>query len=217
MKTKILLMVLSVFAILSLACIASAQLSVGVKKGDWIQYQVTFTGTPSTDHSIVQAKMEVLDVQAPTIKVNILSTYANGTQVSTNSTLNLQTGQLIDDFIIPANLAAGDKFLDSNVGNVTISSVEQRTYAGATRTVVTASSNSNTYVWDQATGISVEGTSQGSDYTMHSLASATNMWEAENTILGLAPMTFYLLIAIVIAIVAIIIAAVAFTSMRRKK
>lgn len=217
MKTKILLMVLSVFAILSLACIASAQLSVGVKKGDWIQYQVTFTGTPSPDHSIVQAKMEVLDVQAPTIKVNILSTYANGTQVSTNSTLNLQTGQLIDDFIIPANLAAGDKFLDSNVGNVTISSVEQRTYAGATRTVVTTSSNSNTYVWDQATGISVEGTSQGSDYTMHSLASATNMWEAENTILGLAPMTFYLLIAIVIAIVAIIIAAVAFTSMRRKK
>lgn len=217
MKTKILLMVLSVFAILSLACIASAQLSVGVKKGDWIQYQVTFTGTPSPDHSIVQAKMEVLDVQAPTIKVNILSTYANGTQVSTNSTLNLQTGQLIDDFIIPANLAAGDKFLDSNVGNVTISSVEQRTYAGATRTVVTASSNSNTYVWDQATGISVEGTFQGSDYTMHSLASATNMWEAENTILGLAPMTFYLLIAIVIAIVAIIIAAVAFTSMRRKK
>jgi hypothetical protein len=52
---------------------------------------------------------------------------------------------------------------------------------------------------------------------MHSIASATNMWEAENTIIGLAPMTFCLLIAIVIAIVAVIIAAVAFTSMRRKK
>src|SRR5665647_3326786 len=174
MKTKILLMVLSVFAILSLACIASAQLSVGVKKGDWIQYQVTFTGTPSPDHSIVQAKMEVLDVQAPTIKINILSTFANGTQTSTNSTLNLQTGQLIDDFIIPANLVAGDKFLDSNVGNITISAVEQRTYAGATRTVVTTTSNSTMYVWDQATGFSAEGTSQGSDYTMHSIATATN-------------------------------------------
>ena len=217
MKTKLLLMVLLVFAILSLACIVSAQLSVGVKKGDWIQYQVTFTGTPSPDHSIVQAKMEVLDVQAPTIKVNILSTYANGTQVSTNSTLNLQTGQLIDDFIIPANLAAGDKFLDSNVGNVTISTVEQRTYAGVTRTVVTASSGSNTYVWDQATGISVEGTSQGSDYTMHSLATATNIWQAQNQILGFDPTTFYLIIAAIIAIVIIIIAAVAFTRMRRKK
>ena len=216
MKTKLLLMVLSVFAILSLACIASAQLAVGVKKGDWIQYQVTFTGTPSPDHSIVQAKMEVLEVQAPTIKVNILSTYANGTQVSTNSTLNLQTGQLIDDFIIPANLKAGDKFLDSNVGNITISTVEQRTYAGATRTVDTATSGSNTYVWDQATGISVEGTSQGSDYTMHSLATATNMWQAQNQILGFDP-TFYLIIAAIIAIVIIIIAAVAISAMRRKK
>jgi hypothetical protein len=217
MNKKIVLATASILLMLSLIATASASLSVGVKAGDWIQYHVTFTGTPSPDHSVTDAKMEVLDVQGTIIKVNILSTLSNGTQLSTNSTLNLETGQLIDNFIIPANLAAGDKFLDSNVGNVTISNVEQRTYAGATRTVDTATSGNNTYVWDQATGISVEGNSQGADYTMRSLATATNIWQVQNQILGFDPTTFYLIIVAIIAIVVIIIAAVAISMMRRKK
>ena len=179
MRKKLLLELLVFFLLLGSISIASAQLSVGVKNGDWIQYQVTFTGAPDPSHAIVAAKMEVLDVEGTTIKVNILSIYSNGTQVSTNSTLNLQTGQLIDNFIIPANLTKGDQFYDSNVGNITIAGVEEKTYAGATRTVVNATSGDNTYVWDQATGISVEGISVGSDYTMHSLANATNIWQSQ--------------------------------------
>ncbi len=108
---------------LSLISISStAQLTVGVKAGDWIQYQVTFTGTPpDPSHSIVGANMTVLSIQGTAINVNIISTLTNGTQLSTELyTLNLQTGQLIDNFIIPANLAKGDQFYDSNVGNITI-------------------------------------------------------------------------------------------------
>ena len=115
--------------------------------------------------------MTVLSVQGTAINVNIISTLSNGTQLSTNSTLNLQTGQLIDNFIIPANLAKGDQFYDSNVGNITITDVNQGMYAGATRTVVNATSGSNTYVWDQTTGIDVEGFSSGTNYTMHTLVS----------------------------------------------
>jgi hypothetical protein len=179
MNKKLVLGLILLFLLLSSISIASAQLTVGVKNGDWIQYQVTYTGTPDPSHAIAAAKMDILNVQGTTIKVNILSTYSNGTQISTDSTLNLQTGQLIDNFIIPANLTKGDQFYDSNVGNITIAGVEEKTYAGATRTVINATSGDNTYIWDQATGISVEGISLGSDYTMHTFANETNIWQSQ--------------------------------------
>jgi hypothetical protein len=170
----------SALLLLSLASIVSAQLPVGVKVGDWIQYEVTFTGTPpDPSHTLSAANMTVLSVDGTTIKINIVSTLINGTQTSTNSTLNLQTGQLIDNFIIPANLKVGDQFYDSNVGNITISGLEQKMYAAQTRTVVNATSGSNTYVWDQATGIDVEGFTMTTNYTMHTLANMTNIWHAQ--------------------------------------
>lgn len=212
MNKKIILVVFSIFLTLSLISMASAQLAVGVKAGDWIQYQVSFTGTPpDPSHAIVAANMTVLSVQGTAINVNIVSTMSNGTLLSTNSTLNLQTGQLIDNFIIPANLTKGDQFLDSNVGNITIANVGQGTCVGATRTVVNATSGSNTYVWDQATGIDVEGFSTGASYTMHTLANATNMWptqvpEFNTTVIGSI---------IVIGAVAIVTAAAIVTRKRK--
>jgi len=201
MNKKLIVVVFSIFLMLSLIGIASAQLTVGVKAGDWIQYQVSFTGTPpDPSHSVVSANMTVLGVQGTAINVNIISTLSNGTQLSTDSTLNLQTGQLIDNFIIPANLAKGDQFYDSNVGNITIANVNEGTYAGATRTVVNATSGNNTYVWDQTTGIDVEGFSSGTNYTMHTLVVATNIWQSQvpefnTTIIG--SITFFGAIAVV--------------------
>ncbi len=199
----------SIVLVLSIISVSTAQPTAGVKTGDWIEYEVTFTGTPSPDHSITSARMQVLDVSGPLIYVNIVSTYANGTQENTKSTLNLQTGQLIDDFIIPPNLKTGDSFYDSRVGNITISDTQQGNYAGATRTVVTATSLGNTYIWDQATGVSVEGTSSGSNYTMHSMITATNMWESS----GLDPVIIYTFIIII----AIIVIASAFLLITRRK
>jgi hypothetical protein len=89
----------------------------------------------------------------------------------------LETGHLIDAFIIPANLNVGDLFVDENIGNVTISKSETQTYASAERTIVSSTVGNNTYVWDQATGVSVEGNSQTSEYTIHTIASTTNMWQ----------------------------------------
>ncbi len=214
MKTKILAAVtVSAVLFVSLLVLASAQLTVGVKKGDWIEYQVTFTGTPSPDHSITSARMEIINVQGMEIYVNIVSTYENGTEVSTNSTLNLQTGQLIDNFIIPANLNTGDQFYDSNVGNITINNTQQRTYAGATRTVVFANSLNNTYIWDQATGISVEGTSTASEYTMHSLAISTNIWQTQSNVVTIDSVILYAIVVITVIIITVIILLLA---MRRK-
>ena len=104
--------------------------------------------------------MEITEVKGTNISVSITSRYQNGSTEIFNSTLNLRTGKLIDDFIIPANLNAGNSFLDQNIGNITISHVEEHVYSGATRTVLYASTNQSTYVWNKITGVSVEGKSQ---------------------------------------------------------
>ena len=198
--------------VLGLASVVFADLSVGVKKGDWIEYAVTYTGSPTQGHGINWARMEVTNVQDTNISVSINSRYPNGTTEIFNSTLNLKTGKLIDDFIIPAHLNAGDSFLDQNLGNITISRAEQHMYAGATRTVLYASTSQNTYVWDQATGVSVEATSQQPNYSMHTIVVDTNIWQPSQ---GL-DMTTVLLVAVTVLIVIVAIILVAVRYRKRK-
>ncbi len=58
MGKKLILVLISFFLMFSLISLASATLTVGVKAGDWIEYQVTFTGTPpDPSHSVVEANM----------------------------------------------------------------------------------------------------------------------------------------------------------------
>lgn len=162
--------------VLSLINVAFVDLSVGVKEGDWMEYKVSYTGSPVAGHDVVWARMEVLEVQGTNITVRITSKFFDGSTEQLNTTLNLETGHLIDNFIIPANLTEGDTFFDENLGNVTIAKALQRTYAGAIRTVLSASTSENTYFWDQATGVSVEGNTETPDYTIHTIVDDTNMW-----------------------------------------
>jgi hypothetical protein len=189
----------------------SAEISVGVKQGDWIEYQVTFTGTPDPEHDVIWARMEIVGVQGTAINLNVTTEFSNGTLLNEAITLNLETGQLGDDFIIPSNLNSGDTFFDKHVGNITISGAEERTLAGATRTIVYASTSQTMFYWDKSTGILVEANSSFTDYTMHTKADKTNMWQPQ--IFGLDPTVFY---ALVIAAVAILI-MIAFFVIRRKK
>jgi hypothetical protein len=188
-----------------------AEISVGVKKGDYIEYQVAFTGTPSEGHDVTWARMEIKEVQGESVSVEITSTHANGTQENFVANLNLKTGQLGDDLIIPANLNIGDMFFDINVGNITISDVEERTYAGATRTVVHATTPETTYYWDKATGILVEGKSTFPDYTISTIADKTNMWQPK--LFGLDPTVFYAFVGATV----LIVIELAFLIVRRKK
>lgn len=155
---------------------AVAQFSAGVQSGNWIEYNVTSTGAPNQGHDVEWARMEVTAVQGPSITVNITSRYTDGANETITSTLNLESGHLIDDFIIPAGLKVGDSFPDENYGNVTITGSEIRSFAGASRTVLTATMGNSSYVWDQETGVSVEGNTTTTGYAIYSVASATNMW-----------------------------------------
>jgi hypothetical protein len=189
-----------------------AEISVGVKKGDRIEYQVAVTGSPPADHDVTWARTEVTNVKGKAINLNVTTEFKNGTLLYENVTLNLETGQLGDDFIIPANLNSGDVFFDKNVGNITISGVEKRTYAGATRTVVSAATSETTYYWDQATGILVEGNSKFPGFTITSIADKTNMWQPQ--LFGLDPTVFY---GLVIGAAAFVVVVLVFLIVRRKK
>jgi len=168
-----------VFSLLfSFIFFGSANLSVGVKSGDWIEYTVTYTGSPPQGHEVIWARMEVLEVTGTNISVSVTSRFSDGSNENIHATLDLQTGHLIDDFIIPANLNVGDTFLDENYGKLTITAAIPRQYAGAVRTFLSASSGNNTYFWDQATGVSVEGTTATDEYSIHTIAQTTNMWKS---------------------------------------
>jgi hypothetical protein len=199
--------VLLLLLCLSLAAAADSAISVGVKSGDWIEYTVSSTGSPMQGHDVTWARMEILNVDGTNITVTITSRFSDTSTDTTHHILNLQTGHLIDDFIIPANLNVGDTFLDENLGNVTITQKEQREYAGAQRTVVSASVGNNTYVWDQATGVSVEGDSKGSDWTIHTLVSATNMWQP-------TPQTDWTSIGLIIVVVLLFVLVLVVLALR---
>jgi hypothetical protein len=156
--------------------------------------------------------MEVISVQGKVISLNITTRFASGMITNETITLNLETGQLGDDFIIPANLNSDDTFFDKNVGNITISAVEERTYAGAARTVVHAATSETSYYWDKATGVLVEGSSQSANFTMDTMVDKTNMWQPQS--LGLDPTVFY---AVVIGSAVAIVAVIAFFVVYKKK
>jgi hypothetical protein len=209
---KKLVLITALLIFLLIMSTAAAEMSVGVKQGDWIEYQAVFTGTPPAGHEVTWARTEVADVQGTVINLNVTTKFANGTLLSETITLNLATGQLGDEFIIPANLGVGDSFFDKYHGNVTISKIEERTYADATRTVISATAAQSTYYWDKATGVLVEGISEFPEYTIHSVVEKTNMWQPQ--IFGVDPTVFYIFLILVAILIG---TALAIRAMHRKK
>jgi len=213
MNRKFVLAIAFLFALAVSAPVAvSAEISVGVKQGDWAEYQVAFTGTPDPGHDVSWARIEVVDVQGVSVNLAVASKFVNGTWLNQTLILNLEAGQLGDDLIIPANLNIGDTFYDDFKGNLTISGAEEKTYAGVKRAVVNGTTAESTYCWDRATGVLVEGNSSYTEFTMYMKLDKTNMWQAQTV--GLEPTVFYVL---VIGAAIVIVAMVALFVMRRKK
>jgi len=128
---------------LHFSAIASAEIVVGVKPGDWIEYNVAFTGEIIEQHDVTWARIEVIALEGKTIDIKVTSIFSDGREETETLTLNLETGQIGDSFIIPANLDTGDTFLEQYEGTMTISGVEEKTYIGAKRKVVYAITSRN--------------------------------------------------------------------------
>ena len=225
--------------IVSVSIIASPTLayedpSVGVKEGDWIEYEISVAGTgamPPT-HDVRWFRIEVLPVQGAAFSINLTSRYANGTVGSAIWKFNFTEGNVGGWIIIPSNLSPGDTFYDSwtffdtrKQVNVTIESEEQQTLLGATRTVTYGNDWLRHKEWDKATGVFVRTvenyknvTNRAGWYienlTLTVTAIATNMWSPQ--ILGLDQTMFYIIVTTVVVAVLISASATA-VALRKKK
>ena len=91
--------------------------SVGVKEGDWVEYDVSIEGTGSMPptHDVRWVRMEVLSVDGLAFSVNLTSRYANGTVGSAIWNYNFTKGNVGGWTIIPANLSPGETFFDFSI------------------------------------------------------------------------------------------------------
>jgi len=191
--------------------VSPADILVGVKKGDWIEYNVSFTGNPPIEHDAVWARMEIISVDGKKVNASFVSRLANETVLEILEDLDLEKGRLIDMFIIPAYLDEGDVFYDQISGQIVIDRVETRNYAGADRTVVYAEAVDTQWYWDRATGVTVEARTSNSMYTLDTVATGTDMWNSQ--IFGLDANIFYGLLSLI----AVGVGASIILSLQRRK
>ena len=205
---------LVVFFILLAANVAQGEVSIGVREGDWIEYDVITNGTPPEDFKVKWARMEILDVQGTRINVNVTTQALNGTLSSLVMTLNLQKGEIGAWFIIPAGLNPGDSFHDESMGrDVAVEGEEQLTYASAIRTITNATTLERLKRWDKSTGVFVESIDVLDNYFINATAISTNMWSPQ--ILGLDQTIFYTLVSVVIILAVLILSAIILTVLKK--
>ena len=221
------------FSIVASPTLAYDEPSVGVKEGDWMEYEVNVTGKgamPPT-HDVRWFRIEVLPpVQGAAFSVNLTARYANGTLGSAIWKFNFTEGNVGGWIIIPSNLGSGDIFYDSsmlfgNSVNITIQRQEQKTVLGATRTVTYGNDSFRHKEWDKVTGVFV-GSSEHlknvtnkdgwyiEDLTVTVKAIATNTWSPQ--ILGLDQTTFYTIVTVV-GVAGVILALAIAVAVRKKK
>jgi hypothetical protein len=171
-------------------CAVLGEVSVGVKKGDWIEYKVTTTGTLEEGHDVTWARMEILDVQGTEISVNVSTRAPDGNVNSDLMVLDPGKGEVGVWFIIPANLNVGDDFFDASIDrNVTIEGSKQRNIAGAARTVTHSSTPERIKSWDRSTGVFIESIDVLQNFTLNAIVDKTNLWSAQ--IFGIDEPLFY--------------------------
>ena len=206
-------LVTATFVVLLIVNLAEGGISVGVREGDWIEYEVTTTGAPPEEFNVVWSRMEILSVQETKIRANVTSRAPNGTLSNLIMTFDLERGRVGAWFIIPANLNPGDTFHDEFVDrNVTVEGEEQLTYAGAMRTITNATTPERLKRWDKSTGVFVECVDVFGDYSINATAIRTNMWGAQ--VFRLDTATFN---AVVLVVATAVVAAVMLIAAGRRK
>lgn len=206
---------------------------VGVKEGDWIEYDVTITGIGSMPptHDVTGMRMQVLQVYDTSFSLNVTANYSNGTIGTAIWKFNFTEGEVGGWVIIPANLSPGDSFFDLSRHtkvpvNVTIQREEQKNVLGAIRTVTYGHDNvRETKEWDKETGFflgSVEPiknktTKNGwymEDLTVTTKAVATNLWEPQEV--KIDESAFHWQVALILVVAVLVIFAAIFLAKKNR-
>ena len=193
----------------------SAEILVGVKAGDRMEYNVDYygAGEPPAVPYLIWREIEVQSVQGTIVTFDLTWEWSDGSQGTDTMTEDLETG-VSEVMIIPANLSNGEVFYHEAYDFITIGGVEEKTYAGATRTIVNATVDGTQFRWDKTTGVLVElqfySESWGAYINIE--IARTNMWQRE-FFPPIDPTLFYALVIVAV----VIVAAVVFFVIRRSK
>jgi len=214
-KLALLLIYLTVLVGIFVPATVSAEILVGVKAGDRMEYNVDYygAGEPPAVPYLIWHEIEVLSVQGTTVTFDMTRKFSDGTLETDTLTEDLETG-VYELLIIPANLSNGDVFDHEGYGYITVSGVEEKNYAGAKRTVVKATVANMSYIWDKTAGV-LAGLLFYNEYLgayMDVELTYTNIWQREFS-LPIDPTLLYMLIIAAVAIVA----AVVFFVIRRSR
>jgi hypothetical protein len=186
----------------------NANVTVGVKAGDWMEYTVTYEGTDDTPEEYANwFKFQITDVQGTNITAKMTYEMLNGTTITSSNTYDLKIG-VLQLLVVPAGLKYADVFYHEDYGNITIAGTEEGTYAGRTRTAFYATFTEKTVYWDKPTGIFLQSEQvlDDTDITQTVAISATNRWTDPNAAddSEMDQIVFYAKVIAVVAVVAII-------------
>jgi hypothetical protein len=183
---------------------AAACLSLGVKTGDWVEYDVQ--GSVSPEYSLTVSFLNVTGTnltmqmtQSPVTSAGPSLNYTENIDFSTNEDF-----PIIDFFtarvcLIPNGSEVGDSvYLGKEFGNRTILSETTGSYAGVDRIIVccnfTLQLNQYAFYWDKQTGVLVDATMSYGTISDSVSVIDTNMWT------GLSDWWIWILIGTVIAL-----------------
>lgn len=214
-KLALLMICLTVLSGILVPATVSAEILVGVKAGDRVEYNVDYyaASEPPAVPYLIWREMEVLSVQGTNVTFDLTEKTSDGTLETDTFTEDLETG-VSGALIIPANLSNGDVFDHEGYGYITISGVEEKIYAGARRTILNATVSGMQFYWDKSTGVLVELLFYNEYWGayMHAKMVETNMWQGE-FLLPIDPTILHILIIVAVVIV---VAVVLFVIRRRK-
>jgi len=179
--------------------------SVGVKNGDWVEYDITEFSEEHTE------RIEFMNVAGAALTLNITDTAASGLTFSpefvninfttlddSSAGLNFLNARVL---IIPSNTNVGDSvYLGTEFGNTTIKILGEttRNYLEVDRLVIYANfslpplQKQYTLYWDKQTGVLVEATMSYGYVSSSLVISDTDLW------IGGIGWWFWIIIVIVI-------------------
>jgi hypothetical protein len=211
------LIMVVVFSALALPTLVDSEPSVGVKEGDWMEYNVSIAGTPPPIHNVTWMRMQILTVDGSAFPVNLTVRYFNGTVFSSMWKFNFTAGNDEGWLIIPQNLSPGDNFYDAyskTNQNITIQSQQQQTVLGASRTVTFGSQSNRYKEWDKATGVFVASNETFKGWSASVNMVATNLWSQDSP--QHQPVLFAMVLACLVG-AAVLTTAVLVTQKKRRK
>ena len=200
----------------------NANVTIGVKAGDWMEYNVTYVGSGDPPEEYPNwFKFQITSVQGTSITGKMTYEMLNETTTTDTYTYDLKIG-VLQLLVVPAGLTYADVFYHEDYGNITIAGTEEGTYAGGTRTAFYATFNEITVYWDKPTGIFLQSKQDilnDNNETIEQTVtiSATNRWIAPNASDNseIDQIVFYAKVIAVVAVVVII--AVLLLRMMKKR